>query len=258
MPRLNVTALKGLIGFGEIDQAAADLGVVFGLLGIKKTGGPTFVEVDESRCATIHSWILEALPTATLLKYKDALNLILRTIEWGTIRSIEVKEGWYRVEFPCPAWCRTRANATESQIAAAGGLTTAYSTEMCYSVDRSWTPMRFIFSYIEKHMVLPLKEDDEAGKVSGALEQFGENAYYFLVPQGTGAYSQGAKLTSEVAFPVFVPADDIWFAGKSQEKPHRVSWKRDKVASNLPQPAATAADDRLRSLFYTTPLRMVE
>lgn len=246
--RISVSALKTAIRADNmppdpIDRARADLGGVFELLNFKKTSLLGDLEFSEGRSTSIFASI-RALPPATAMHYRVTLKLILETIKYRNITSVEVKKDFERVTFPCHAWCRKTSDVTEDKLEEVGGFDPAWGSEIVYDEDNRWDPRTFFFAKLEDKLELPLTRKDVPAPPASAgyFSTFGKFTYFFLVPGGTTICSKNGLLTAstELAFPNFLSLGFIWFINDGKLV-RRVSWKEKDDISSLQQPADTAA-----------------
>jgi hypothetical protein len=257
--RLSVSALKARIrtdNFGRpdpVDLAREELSSVLTLLNFKKLSYGD-LEFSQKLRVPIYRAIHALWPWPDMVaRYRSTIVLILETIQYENIRAIEVKVDYERVKFPCDMWCRKSADATEADIADAGGLDPSFATEICYDKDQRWTPKTFFFGIQETRTVLPLEAGATSApkSVRGAFSKFGSRTYYFLVPSGTYVYSQRGTLTGELAFSNLLSMAYIWFVQDTTGVVRAVEWKKDADRSRLPQPSETAAD----LIRLSTPVR---
>ena len=247
--RISISALKAAIradnlgGPNPIDRARSDLEGVFELLNFKKTSLVGDLEFSEGRRDSIYGAI-HALPPGTAMHYKVTLKLILETIKYRNITSVEVKKDFERVTFPCNAWCRKTSDVTEAKLEDVGGFDPAWGSEIVYDEDSRWDPRTFFFGKLEDRLKLPLttKEVPSPPPSAGYFSTFGKLTYFFLVPGGTSICSNRGLLTpsTELAFPSFLSLGFIWFINDGKVV-RRVSWKERDDVAGLEQPADTAA-----------------
>ena len=245
--RLSVSLLKDRIRSDNtrhladpVNRARVELNGVLTLLNFKKLSFGN-LEFHESRREPIYDAIC-GLRASRVMHYRSTLNLILQTIKYSNISSVEIKSNYQRVDFPCAAWCRKAADATEKDIEEGGGLNPRFASEICYDENDGPMPRHFFFGIHEARAELPLPSvtEEESAPKNSRFRTFGARTYYFLVPRGEFVYAPGGRLTGELAFPELISIADIWFVQDSTGM-RLAKWKEDADLSGLVQPSVTAA-----------------